>query len=98
MKYGMYYGRIEPVQATDDMTIEVGQRLGKLFTYEDSAVLPEPTDENSILMIENNNWVSSMYMYNKITALFTVLSATALRESIANTLINTSRYIILGGE
>lgn len=97
MKYGMYYGCIQPVQATEDMTIEVGQRLGKLFTYEDSAVLPDPQNNYDILMIKDNEWIASGFINDKLLSLFLTITTTRLREAAANALINTTRAILIGG-
>lgn len=52
-------GGIAPVKATEDMTQEVGQKNGKLFTAPMSG-LPDPADlpDNKILATLDGAWIA----------------------------------------
>lgn len=101
MKCNMYYGRITPVQATEKMTVPVGQRLGKLFTFDDSSVLPEVTNEQNgwHLLIEHRDtvdWFPSPLYRDLLSALLPLTASLATSVSIGNNLA-TEIESFLGG-
>lgn len=98
MKNGLFYGYIEPIQATSDMTMDVGQRLGKLYTYDETTILPTVTedDDYAVLMILNKTWIKSKYMFENISALLIATTLLRNKYNTAKTIISDCHNIIGG--